>query len=178
MDNTTLIITALVALALGLVIGYLLTRGLHPEAKQRRELEDKLLRTMQEHKQYQHDVTEHFLTTATLVNDLTESYRGLHQHLASSALNLTSPEISRQLVDAGYGAISDQSNSSPIIDPANPPTPPKDYAPKVPGGVLSEDYGLYDDQDKSIPAGRAGKDFASDNNDLDDDPTLKVSGAP
>lgn len=172
-----LIITALIALSLGLVLGYMLTRGLHPEAKQRRELEDKLQRKIEEHKQYQHDVTQHFMTTANLVNDLTESYRGLHEHLASSAMQLTSPEISRQLVDAGYGAIADRGRAPVMIDPNNPPEPPKDYAPKVPGGVLSEDYGLADEETTStapVSNRAANIDYAAESDDLDDDPTLKV----
>jgi len=173
LDSSTLLI-ALAALAIGLVVGSLLTRSLHPQEKQRKELEDKLLKAQDEHKEYQHKVTEHFVTTSTLVNSMTESYRGLHEHLASSAMHLTNPEISRQLIDAGYGRISNDLASEALANSiaSEIPAPPKDYAPKVPGGVLSEDYGLKEEN----PTAPNTSDSVAidDDEELDDDPTLKV----
>ncbi|MCB1668812.1 MAG: DUF1043 family protein [Porticoccaceae bacterium] len=178
MDISTLFI-ALAALALGLVIGFLLTRTLHPQEKQRKEVEEQLQQVRQEHKDYQHKVTEHFITTSTLVNDMTESYRGLHEHLAASAMHLTNPEISRQMIEAGYGRISGDIASETLARTVSSeiPSPPKDYAPKVPGGVLSEDYGLEDSSDfPPNPKGNPKKDKPAKklNDELNDDPTLKV----
>lgn len=193
--DTTLLLTALAALAVGLVVGYLLTRTLHPQEKQRKEMEDQLAKVQQAQKDYQHKVTEHFAETSTLVNALTESYRDLHEHLASSAMRLTSPEISRQLIEAGYGRIGEKTGNAALAHTvsADMPAPPKDYAPKVPGGVLSEDYGL-DDTDDLPPRARESRDTtkrgkqgahdtstptgpldAAAENDANDDPTLKVS---
>lgn len=175
MESSIFFIT-IAALALGLVAGFLLTRTFHPQEKQRRELEEKLQRVLDEHKQYQQDVTKHFITTSELVNTLTESYRGLHEHLASSAMHLANPEISRQLIDAGYGRISIDDNNHNFSDSlTTPPIPPKDYAPKVPGGVLSEDYGLKDEEPTAPnPQGAANTTAETDEKDLDSDPTLKV----
>ena len=175
MDSSTLLLV-LVALALGVVIGTLLTRSLHPHEKQRKELEERLDKLQDEHKEYQHKVTEHFLTTSSLVNTMTESYRDLHEHLASSAMHLTNPEISRQLIDAGYGRISSNLASDALANSiaSEVPEPPRDYAPKVPGGVLSEDYGLRNEDNVPPNPSGSAKDADSDGDDLDDDPTLKV----
>ncbi len=172
--STTLILACLFCLALGAVLGFLLTRTLHPQAQQRKELEDQLEKTRDELKEYQQAVTTHFLDTSARVNNLTESYRSLHEHLASGAMHLANPEISRQLIEAGYGKLSPKpgSHADTTKEPiAEAPEPPKDYAPD--SGVLREDYGLKDEHHG--PAGYPGPaavDFHDD--DSDQDPTMKT----
>lgn len=171
--TTSALLLALAALALGLVVGSLLTRTLHPHERERRELEEKLEKSQDQLKNYQHEVTEHFVQTSELINNLTQSYRDVHEHLATSAMRLTSPEVSRQLIEAGYGKLGASDHSIPATLSAELPDPPKDYAPKVPGGVLSEEYGLRDEltqPDTSHPA-VANDGYADDD---DEDATLKV----
>lgn len=93
---------------------------------------------------YQRDVAEHFAQTSQLVNNLTQSYREVHEHLASGALKLATPAISRQILDSansGLGGNTKSYISGQHIEP------PRDWAPKAPGtkGTLSEDYDLRDD---------------------------------
>ncbi|MGS2724191.1 YhcB family protein [Porticoccus sp. GXU_MW_L64] len=166
--STTVVITALICLVAGAVIGMLLSRLTNPEQQKVRELESKLQQAENSLKDYQQEVTEHFIQTSGLINNLTQSYKAVHEHMASSAMHLANPDISRQLVNAGTGKLTDNS-SEPLA--GTPPEPPKDYAPKAPGGVLSEEYGLKDDY--GIEA-RPGHQVANDENDNEDDPTLKA----
>lgn len=130
---------ALASLAVGLVIGTLIGRTLSGATKQRRTLTEELRKKDDELKTYQHKVTEHFITTSELVNNLTHSYKEVHQHLADSAMTLTNPEVSNKLLEAGSGnlGIAHTTNSSTI----DSPQPPKDYTPDI-NGVLDESYGL------------------------------------
>ena len=142
MSSTTIII-ALICLAAGAVIGLLLARLSNPEQQQVRELEGKLQRAEDGLKDYQQEVTEHFVQTSGLINNLTQSYKAVHEHMAGSAMHLANPDISRQLVNAGTGKLTNNSADSTLSE--TQPEPPKDYAPKAPGGILSEGYGLKDD---------------------------------
>ena len=169
--TTPTILIGLSCLALGLIIGFIMARTLHPKERERKELEDKLQQSQEQIKNYQQEVTEHFLKTSELVNNLSHSYRDVHEHLATGAMRLTNTDISRQMIDAGFGR---HENTNVIT--GETPEPPKDYAPKVPGGILSEGYGLKED---TAGSGTTKTDVAPDTSatlaDDDDDPTLKVS---
>ncbi|WIO73751.1 DUF1043 family protein [Porticoccaceae bacterium LTM1] len=175
--TTAIIITALICLAVGAAIGILLTRLSHPEEKQRRELESRLQQAEDELKAYQQEVSTHFIKTASLVNNMTQSYRAVGEHLAASAMHLANPDISRQLLNAGSGSLTGstakQASSLTLGDTA--PEPPKDYAPKAPGGILSEEYGLKEDYGvESRPAYEMANDDLDSEDDDDQDPTLKA----
>ena len=167
--SSTVVIVALICLAAGAAIGLLLARLSNPEQQKVRELEGKLQHAEDNLKDYQQEVTEHFIQTSGLINNLTQSYRAVHEHMAGSAMHLANPDISRQLVNAGTGKLT-SSTESTLSDAQ--PEPPKDYAPKAPGGVLSEEYGLKDDY--SIEA-HPGHQVANDeDDDGEDDPTLRA----
>ena len=140
---STLVITAVAALLVGTAIGAILVKSLHPQEQQNREMENRLKNAEESLKDYQQEVSEHFAETSQLVNNLTQSYKEVHEHLANSALNLTNPDISRQLIDAGDGKLISNSAESPAEDEANTEAP-RDWAPKNPGetGQLSEEFGL------------------------------------
>lgn len=169
MTNSTLLI-GLSCLAAGLIIGFIMARTLHPQERARKDLEDKLQESQDQIKDYQQEVTEHFMKTSELVNNLSHSYRDVHEHLATSAMRLTNTEISRQMIDAGFGR-----NENHNVLTSETPEPPKDYAPKVPGGILSEEYGLKDDNSQANKTGPTITGETESLVDDDDDPTLKVS---
>ena len=167
--SSTIIITALICLAAGAAIGILLARLSNPEQQKVRELESKLQSAEDGLKEYQQEVTEHFIQTSGLINNLTQSYKAVHEHMANSAMHLANPDISRQLVNAGTGKLTGSADSAL---PETQPEPPKDYAPKAPGGVLSEEYGLKDDYSiETRPAHQIAND---EDNDSEDDPTLRA----
>lgn len=156
---------ALASLAVGLVIGTLTGRTLSGATKQRRTLTEELRKKDDELKTYQHKVTEHFITTSELVNNLTHSYKEVHQHLADSAMTLTNPEVSNKLLEAGSGnlGIAHTTDSSTI----DSPQPPKDYTPDI-NGILDESYGL--EKNKTRATAEPTEEVA----DSEEDPTTKV----
>ena len=92
MEQSSVWIIGIVALAIGAVIGYLLGRS-GGDNSQQEQLTKQLEETQQELNGYKEQVNTHFARTAELVNNLTESYKEVHQHLASSAQS--SPMTSR-----------------------------------------------------------------------------------
>jgi uncharacterized membrane-anchored protein YhcB (DUF1043 family) len=149
----TLISVAAAALILGCLLGVLLTRTLSPQEQKARTLESKLQDSEKQLTQYQQEVTQHFAQTADLVNSLTQSYKDVHEHLASDALKLANVDISRQLLKS--------SESSDLLSEPNMNEsefhPPKDWAPKTPGseGTLSESFGLKENSQKDADTHKA-----------------------
>lgn len=136
----TVIVSTLVALLAGCLIGYGLSRTGNGHSRNA-DIEKRLIEAEDALHNYQRDVTEHFVRTTELVNNLNASYRDMHEHLAGSALALSTPEISKQLLNdaeqqlpgSGFNTLREQQVQ-----------PPRDWAPKRQGHTptLSEDYGL------------------------------------
>lgn len=151
---TILVISAVIALIAGLGLGLLLGRRSAPDGQRLRDMEHKLDQAMQDKRAYEDDVVEHFSSTARLLNSLTESYREVHNHLASGASTLCH----------GQGPVALDRLESTRDDAEIPPQlaqvqPPLDYAPKrAPGetGMLNEEFGL--DRARSKPDAKAPKD--------------------
>jgi hypothetical protein len=124
----------------GLLLGWLAGRRTSGAAKKYRDASLKLDRVMQDKKAYEDEVVEHFSETAKLLNNLTDSYREVHNHLATGAATLCQGE--------GPVSLERLENSR---DPAEIPAhladiqPPLDYAPKTSPdekGMLNEEFGL------------------------------------
>ena len=161
---TTIIISAACFL-IGAGLGHLYSRKNQPSDRSTQDLEKKLAKTEQQLRRYQQEVTEHFLKVSHLTTNMTQSYRKIHEHLATSAIRLASPEIGRQLLKASGTELNlTDEDGNPLLSTEDI-QPPRDYAPKVPGGVLSEDYGLNDEG-------------AVDGEDNEDDGTLEDDGDP
>lgn len=140
-----LIMVSVILFCLGGLVGAVISRSLLPPNGQR-DLEERLRASRQELAQYQQDVAQHFAETSQLVNNLTQSYREVHEHLAQGAMELTNAEISQKMLNAGEGYTSDNREDALAEMPFEPP---KDWAPKKPGqaGTLSEEFGLNDTQE-------------------------------
>ena len=140
--GSSVLLVALLAFAAGVA----LTMHFYPPSgrtsSETSELQKKLDKSNQQLKRYQQEMSDHFITVSHLAANVTQSYKQIHEHLASSAIRLASPEIGRQLLKSGGGDLSLHDNDGkPLIDLEDVQAP-RDYAPKVPGGVLSEEYGL------------------------------------
>lgn len=157
---------------IGAGIGHLYSRKTGANDPSVQELEKKLEQTEQQLKRYQQEVTEHFVTVSHLTTNIAQSYRQIHEHLATSAIRLASPEIGRQLLKAGGSDLSlVDEDGNPLIS-AEDIEPPRDYAPKVPGGILSEEYGL---DDNDLSKGHPNAANSAEEDEDDSDPTHNVS---
>lgn len=145
---TVLIVTAIATLIAGLIIGAVTARATSTERQHSQDMEKRLAKAEEQLIDYQHQVSEHFADTSQLVNKLTQSYQEVHEHLASSALKLANPEISRQLLEAGDGTLR-PAELSKLEEAEEDAAAPLDWAPKAPGqtGQLSEEFNLHEDEE-------------------------------
>ncbi|ARN76400.1 hypothetical protein BST96_12540 [Oceanicoccus sagamiensis] len=137
-----LVITVAIAAAIiGLVAGYIITQRTSPSRQSQQQLEQHLNEMQQQQESYQSEVSEHFVETAELLNQLTTSYRDVHTHLAKGAQLLAGDNASQSLK-----ALGDDNDAATIENVATDTiTPPLDYAPKVAPnepGMLNEEFGL------------------------------------
>lgn len=148
MEQSNIWIITLVALGIGALIGFLLGRAGNNSSREQ-ELTQELDNVRTELDDYKRKVSSHFEQTAELVNGLSDQYRKVYHHLASSAESLC-PGLpaSAALQQQGQQQLS---NEIPTITDAldndeqnELPEPPRDYAPKKPDetGTLSEEFGL------------------------------------
>lgn len=125
----------------GLFVGYLIAQRTAPSQQSQKQLENHLQDLQQQQENYQHEVTEHFVETATLLNQLTSSYTDVHNHLAKGAQLLAGENASDSLQALPE---SKDSHKDKALDEAVM-SPPLDYAPKLAPdapGMLNEEFGL------------------------------------
>jgi len=172
--ETTTLLIAIACLLVGFTLGALLARFLSPQQKKQRELEETLQRAEDRHRLYQQDVTDHFVKSAAMFRELSQNYRVLGEQFADSATRLSTPEVSRQVLEAASPAAA--STTLPHTWSSIPAEPPKDYAPSA-RGVLNERFGLDDHHDNPFGSGNIQGDAADSGGKADgegDDPTYRV----
>ena len=127
-----------VAFLTGLVMGALMYHFM-AGGRSGGNLRARVIELEAELKDYQNKVSDHFSTSAHLVNRLTESYRDIHEHLATSASELCTDELTRHRLNDSL--LSTQAINSKAI----PTEQPKDYAPKAEAdeGTLSENFRVH-----------------------------------
>ncbi len=138
--SPAILLSIAAALLVGLIAGVLFGRRSSKDSQRYREVERKLDQVMQDKKSFEDEVSEHFADTARLLNNLTESYREVHTHLAQGAAKLCD--------DGGPIALGQREiDSDPTVIPEilADVQPPLDYAPKTSPdekGMLNEEFGL------------------------------------
>ncbi len=157
---SALVITGFICLLMGGAVGAAVLYVFRAQLLGR-DLEQRLHEAENSLQGYQRDVAEHFAQTSQLVNNLTQAYREVHEHLASGALKLATPAISRQIIDSANTNLSGDTKA--YINEQRI-EPPRDWAPKTPGtkGTLSEDYDLREDQHHSRMPTESADDFDFD----------------
>jgi len=137
-DLGFLVFIGFVAAIIGLLVGIGLYRNSGNAEHKVRELNQALADAETKNKQNQQHVADHFSQTALMLNDLTEKYKDIHQHLALGADQLCRDEHGQSLLLDSV--LTDNAIASPETI-----QPPLDYAPKsdaANSGTLSEDYDL------------------------------------
>ena len=129
----------LVVFFVGLAAGAGISLVLAPARRQYNKLRRERDEAMASLDSYRNEVDRHFLKTAELVNQLTESYRSVHEHLSGGARQLCSEEGRRQAVTRSLDRPrGEDSASQPAPEEVDQPL---DYAPSA-KGTLSEEFGL------------------------------------
>jgi uncharacterized membrane-anchored protein YhcB (DUF1043 family) len=138
--TVTLLITAVLAFAFGMVVGGLLFNRMSPDQNKNRELEKHLHDKQEEIKSYQQEVKQHFNETSHLLKQLAENYREVHNHLAQGAADLCEKDPTQPIIKK-----LPEMQAIEINEPIESIQAPLDYAPKstpFDKSALSEDYDL------------------------------------
>jgi uncharacterized membrane-anchored protein YhcB (DUF1043 family) len=94
------------AAVVGVIIGYLASKKMGASLKAQALLQQQIEELQNQQQNYRNEVSDHFVETAQLFNQLTNSYRDVHNHLAESAQNLAGESATNTLA-----ALSDESRS-------------------------------------------------------------------
>ncbi|MGB1238943.1 MAG: YhcB family protein [Pseudomonadales bacterium] len=143
MAESTILI-AIVALIIGGVIGYLMAKSSSEGDSQERRVQE----LQDEIKEYKASVASHFQQTASMINEMNESYKGVIHHLASGSQDLcdagTAKEIESRLAPQQIEAKPVEAAPEQREPQREAVEPPRDYAPKKENeeGALSENYGV------------------------------------
>jgi uncharacterized membrane-anchored protein YhcB (DUF1043 family) len=158
---TIVILTGVVLLVIGAVLGLVLGRRTSTAAQELREAQLKLDQVLQDKRAYEDEVVGHFTETATLLNRLTEQYREVHNHLAQGAETLCQGRGPVSLGELGHNR--DESEIPAYLADVRPPL---DYAPKASPeekGMLNEEFGI----DRRTAVARAEAPGARTTTDID-----------
>jgi uncharacterized membrane-anchored protein YhcB (DUF1043 family) len=134
-------LTGIGCLAVGIVLGFFLAGRVNTKPNKVTELEQKLQELQRSHSRYRDEVSEHFSTTAELVQQMTDSYKDVYQHLASGAQELCSGEVASKLLPASRDSVFGNSQE----EGDGELQAPKDYALRqspTQVGALAEEFGL------------------------------------
>ncbi|WP_271271062.1 YhcB family protein [Aliamphritea hakodatensis] len=179
MEDNSIWIISILTLVTGGVIGYFAGR-FGTSATKQRDLNLQLEDSQRQLDAYKQQVNQHFERTAELVNDMTESYKAVHQHLATGSEALCDADTSKLEAAPIKPGIADQTEKAPApaaeqpapateqsaavnadadakeapaAETENIPAPPLDYAPKTPDqeGTLSENFGVKKEAEEPQP---------------------------
>ncbi len=118
--------TGIIAFAFGLVFGMGLAVLLFKGLGRSKKLQEEVNRLQQELDDYKGKVTEHFKQTSVLVQKMTDSYRDVYQHLASSSQQLCQEPIDTPQLD--FSGAAQQLETKPGNDGNGADSPPQPSA--------------------------------------------------
>jgi len=97
---------SIISLVAGAMIGVLAYRLLAPSVKQAAKIKTELDVTREELNSYKASVNQHFNKTSELVNNLTQNYVKVYQHLAEGAQTLGDSKTFTSLLEQHQGRVS------------------------------------------------------------------------
>ena len=116
MINLTTILIEAACLLIGAGLGHLFSRKTPPGDQSVADLQQKLEQTEQQLKRYQHEVTQHFVEVSNLTTNMTQSYRKIHEHLATSAIRLANPIGTTTKAGGSQLSLTDE-DGNPLLNP-------------------------------------------------------------
>ncbi len=158
----SILLIGLIALTAGALIGALAYRLFAPTVKQAEQVKSELDAARDELGSYRDSVNEHFDKTAELVNDLTQNYVKVYQHLAAGAQTLGDGKRFDNLLEQQAGKVAIAVDGDPV-------------APVAAAGVAVVDAGLVSTAsagpaEDETPAADAGFEVAAETAEMRDEP--------
>ena len=126
----------LVIFAIGLALGFMLTKYTSTSVRETQALKQKLEDMKTEHRNYQENVNVHFTKTTDLIHKMNQNYKEIQAHIMQGAELLVSSDFQLE--------IEDDVSALESLDEMDAFAVPKDWAPKSPEdeGTLSESFGF------------------------------------
>lgn len=136
---------SIITFAFGLGIGFLAAYLVIPRSGRIQELERDLESAQAEHREYRDKVSQHFQKTAELFEDMTDRYRAVYRHMASSAQNLCEQQPpALQLDPAARTRLPDQPAARASAAGSETPAAPKAGAGRAPAPNDDDDQAFGD----------------------------------
>ena len=79
---------ALIGLAVGITIGFMISRFTVPGIKHQKSLKQDLEKSKYELEQYRQELVDHFATSATMLEALAKDFNKMYDHMASTSKEL------------------------------------------------------------------------------------------
>jgi uncharacterized membrane-anchored protein YhcB (DUF1043 family) len=99
-DTTSIWAVGILSFALGLVLGCIGAYLFLGRYSQTAHLREELGELRERFSDYRDQVTQHFMRTSELVQEMTQSYRAVYEHLATGAQELCEGEVETPSLDA------------------------------------------------------------------------------
>jgi uncharacterized membrane-anchored protein YhcB (DUF1043 family) len=91
-ETSSMWIVGILALLLGIVLGSISTNALLSRNSRTHKLQRELNQLSERFADYRDQVSQHFMHTSDLVQEMTRSYRAVYEHLATGAYHLCTDE--------------------------------------------------------------------------------------
>jgi uncharacterized membrane-anchored protein YhcB (DUF1043 family) len=127
------ILFLIIGLAFGGALGYVLKNTDSKLQRRNDELKKQLDEKDADIAVYKQDVANHFLKTADLVNNMTDSYRQVHEHLAQGANALCSEQLGVQQLDIRQTTLLDKAEETATNEAADKPQDEQTSVEAAPG---------------------------------------------
>jgi uncharacterized membrane-anchored protein YhcB (DUF1043 family) len=99
-DNTSLWVVGILSFLLGTILGCIGAYLFLGRYNQALRLQEELCELRKRFSDYRDQVSRHFMRTSELVQEMTQSYRAVYEHLASGAQELCEEELDTPSLDA------------------------------------------------------------------------------
>ena len=114
--STSLWVIGLLSFLLGSVIGCIITYMIVARNNRTYQLQTELNELTDDFRDYRDQVTHHFMRTSELVQEMTQSYRTVYEHLASGAQHLCGDNQAAALQHASADRIADEAGTDGEYD--------------------------------------------------------------